>query len=59
MGCGEAGVSDDCDCEGWIYLPHEEVMKLQRQKNELYSRMLDALELAPKAPFLPTPKEPQ
>lgn len=29
--------------EGWIYLPPEELQKLQRQRTEAMRRMLDAI----------------
>jgi hypothetical protein len=31
--------------EGWIWLPHEEVMAIQRQKNAIMRQMLDSVAL--------------
>ena len=38
---------DDWDMgdEGWIWLPHEEVMEFQRQKNAIMRQMLDNVAL--------------
>lgn len=34
------------DDEGWIWLPHEEVMAIQREKNAIMRQMLDSVALA-------------
>jgi len=35
----------DMDDEGWLWLPHEEVMALQREKNAIMRQMLDNVAL--------------
>lgn len=41
----------DQDDEGWIWLPWEELQELQRQKNALFSQMLDNVMLASGGPI--------
>lgn len=40
-------MDDDCECEGWIYLPHDKLMELQRQKTELMRKLLENMPTSP------------